>query len=45
MKKTSPFTANESLSPKLVRMNNSRIKSKFKGSCLKLDKVTFNSKM
>ena len=30
-----PDTANKSLSPKLVWMNNSRIKLEFKGSCLK----------
>ena len=36
-----PFTANHSFSPKLVWMNNSRIKIEFKGSCLKEDKITF----
>ena len=38
---TPPFTSNESLSPKLVWINNSRIKLGFKGSCLKQDKAAF----
>ena len=38
---TPPFTSNESLSPKLVWINNSRIKLEFKGSCLKQDKAPF----
>ena len=29
-----PFTVNHGLLPKLIRMNNSRIKVEFKGSCL-----------
>ena len=35
------YTSNHRLSPKLVWMNNSRIKLEFKGSCLKQDKATF----
>ena len=35
-----PYTANHGLSPKLLWMNNSRIRLEFKGSCLKQDKVT-----
>ena len=38
---TPHFTSNNSLSPKLVWMNNSRIKLEFKGSCLKQDKAPF----
>ena len=38
-----PYTTSKSFSPKLVWYN-SRIKLKFKGSCLKQDKVTFTSK-
>ena len=34
------FTVNNSLSPKLVWMNNSTIRTEFKGSCLKQGKVT-----
>ena len=34
--------ANYSLSPKVIRMYNSSIGVKFKGSCFKQDKVTFN---
>ena len=34
-------TINYSLSPKVVWINNSRIRLKFKGSCLKQAKVTF----
>ena len=38
-------TTNESLSPKLVWMNNSRIRSEFKGSCLKQeDKAVYTPK-
>ena len=36
-----PFTSNKNLSPKLVWMNNSRIKLEFKGSSLKQDKWIF----
>ena len=36
-----PYTTNHSLSPKIVWMNNYRIRLEFKGSCLKQDKVTF----
>ena len=36
-----PVTANYSLSPKVIRMYNSSIGVKFKGSCFKQDKVTF----
>ena len=36
-----PFTSNKSLSPKLVRMNKSRIRLEFKGSCFKQDKAPF----
>ena len=35
------FTANHSLSPKIIWINNSRIRLEFKESCLKQDKVTF----
>ena len=35
------FTANHSLSPKLVLMNNSRIRLEFKRTCLKQNKVVF----
>ena len=38
-----PYTTNKSLSPKLVWYN-SRIKLKFKGSCLKQDKASFTPK-
>ena len=38
-----PYTTSKSFSPKLVWYN-SRIKLKFKGSCLKQDKVTFTPK-
>ena len=38
-----PFTANKSLSPKLVWMNNSRIRLIFTGSCLRQEFVTFPS--
>ena len=37
-----PLTANQILFLKLVWMNNSRIRVRFKGSCLKQDKVTYN---
>ena len=38
----SPYTSNKSLSPKLVWINNSRIRLKFKESCLKQeDKAPF----
>ena len=37
----SAFAAAHTLSPKLVWMNNSRIRIEFKRSCLKQDKVTF----
>ena len=37
-----PYTANKSLSPKIARMNNFRIRSEFKGSRLKQeDQATF----
>ena len=36
-----PFTLNRSLSPKLVSMNNSRIRLEFKGSCSKQDNEPF----
>ena len=36
-----PITANSSLSPKLTRMNNSRVGVIFERSCLKRAKVTF----
>ena len=36
-----PITANNSLSPKLSWMNNSKVTVEFKRSCLKQDKVTF----
>ena len=40
-----PYTANKSLSSKLVWMNTSRIRLKFKGSCLKQeDKAASTSK-
>ena len=35
------ITANNSLSPKLRWINNSRIRAEFKGSYLKQDNVTF----
>ena len=39
---TPPYKANKGLSPKLACMSNSRIRSKFKGSCLKQeDRVHF----
>ena len=38
---TTPYTANKSLSSKLVWMNNSRIRLEFKGNCLKQDKAPF----
>ena len=42
--KFKPYTANKSLSPKLMWYN-SRIKSKFKGSCLKQkDKAAYTPK-
>ena len=41
-KKTEPqFTANRSLSPKLVCMNNSKIRLRFTGSCLRQEFATF----
>ena len=36
-----PLTANHSVSPKLVRINNSRIRIGFKGTFLKQGKVIF----
>ena len=36
-----PFKSNKSLSPKMVWMNNSRIRLEFQGSCLKQDKAAF----
>ena len=36
-----PYTSNKSLCPKIIWMNNSRIRVRFKGSYLKQDKVTF----
>ena len=43
--KFKPFiTANNSLSPKVRYINNSRIRVEFKGSCLKQDKVTFTTR-
>ena len=45
MKKNKPtITANHSLSRKLTWMNNSRIRVEFKGSCLKLGRVTFTTR-
>ena len=42
MKKYKPrATTNHSLSPKLIWMNNLRIRVRFKGSWLKQDKITF----
>ena len=38
------FTANHSLPPKLIWINNSRIRVEFKVSCLKQDKYNFSSK-
>ena len=35
------YTANKSLSPKLVWMNDINIRIRFTGSCLKQDKTTF----
>ena len=41
----SAYITNVSVCPKLVQMNNSRIRSKFKGSCLKQkNKNSFYSK-
>ena len=40
----SHITANHSLSPKLIWMNNSKIKLRIIGSCLKQDNVTFTSR-
>ena len=37
-----PITTNHSLSPKLMWTNNSKIRVKFRRSCLKQDKVTFS---
>ena len=39
------FILNHILSPKLVWMNNSRIRLKFEGSCLEQEKATFNPKI
>ena len=36
-----PFTTNKSLSPKLAWMNNSRIRLRFTGSCLREQFATF----
>ena len=36
-----PYAANKSFSPKLVWVNNSKIRLRFTGSCLKQDKATF----
>ena len=38
------ITANNSLSSKVRRINNSRIRVEFKGSCLRQDKVTFTTR-
>ena len=35
------ITGNHSLSPKLTWINNSKIRVRFKGSCLKQDKIIF----
>ena len=40
-----PFTANHILSPVFVWMNNSKIRIRFTGSCLKQDKVTVNPRI
>ena len=40
-----PVTANHCLFPKLIRMNNTTIKVRYKGSCLKQYKVTFIPKI
>ena len=37
----SPFTANKSFSPKMIWINNSRIKLRFTGSCLRQEFATF----
>ena len=43
---TSPYIANVKGFPKLVWINNSRIRLKFKGSCLKQeDKAPYTPKM
>ena len=43
--KFKPFvTANNSLSPKVRCINNSRISVEFKGTCLKQDKITFTTR-
>ena len=39
-----PFTADKSRSPKLAWINESRIRLRFKGSCLKQEFLTFTSK-
>ena len=36
-----PITANYNLFPKHIWMNNSKMRVRFKGSCLKQDKVPF----
>ena len=38
------ITTNQSLSPKLRWMNNSRIRIEFKGSCVKQNKMTFTQR-
>ena len=38
-----PFTENKRLSPKLVLMNNSEIRLRFTGSCLRQEFATFNA--
>ena len=40
-----PFTANQNLSPVFVWMNNSKIRIRFTGSCLKHNKVTVNPRI
>ena len=42
-KTISPYKANKTLSPKLIWMSNSKIRLRFKGSCLKQDKASFTS--
>ena len=42
---TSTYIANVSICPKLIWMNNSRIRLKFKGSCLKQDKAVYTPKI
>ena len=42
-KTISPYKANKTLSPKLIWMSSSKIRLRFKGSCLKQDKASFTS--